>query len=247
MIFGGLEFPPIDKLLEWPGFFNKVALVYLVALAVPAIWFFVAKSQLDPVPRGSRNLAEVTVGFVEKQIILPTIGPEGIKYLPFLLSLFLYISISNLFEVIPVIQMPANARMAGPMFLALVVMGTWIVVGVRHNGPGYFKSVLFPPGVPKALYLLVTPIEFLSTFLIRPFSHMVRLFANMLAGHLLLVTFTVLCISLWTASLLVVIQAGSFPMLVLLTGFEIGVSFLQAFVFTILTGVYIGSALHPAH
>ena len=106
--------------------------------------------------------------------------------------------------------MPANARMAGPLVLALVAWGMFISVGVRHNGPGYFKEVLFPPGVPKAFYLLVTLIEFLST-LVRPFSHAVRLFANMLAGHILLITFGVLCISVWSASALVLIQIGTFP------------------------------------
>ena len=79
--------------------------------------------------------------------------------------------------------------MADPLVLALIVWVTFIAVGIKHNGLGYFKEVLFPPGVPKALYILVTPIEFLSTFLVRPFSHAVRLFANMLAGHILLVTF----------------------------------------------------------
>jgi F-type H+-transporting ATPase subunit a len=243
----GLEFPPIDELVVWPGFFNKIALIYLIAFLVPVLLFLSAKSQTGLVPRGTRTIAEVTVGFVEKQIILPTIGPEGIAYLPLLLSLFVFIAISNLFEVIPFFHMPANARMGGPLVLAVIVWATWIFIGVKHNGAGYIKSVLFPPGVPKALYFLVTPIEFLSTFLIRPFSHAVRLFANMLAGHILLVTFSVLCISLWAANALAIILVPTFPMLVLLTGFEIGVAFLQAFVFTILTGVYIGGALHPAH
>ena len=117
----------------------------------------------------------------------------------------------------------------------------FISVGVRHNGPGYFKEVLFPPGVPKALYLLVTLIEFLSTFLVRPFSHAVRLFANMLAGHILLITFGVLCISVWSASALVLIQIGTFPGLVAFTAFEVGVAD-PAFVFTILAAVYIGGA-----
>jgi F-type H+-transporting ATPase subunit a len=178
---------------------------------------------------------------------MPTIGPDGIRYLPFLLSRFVFIAISNLFEVVPFFHMPANARMGGPLVFALIVWATWIFIGIKHNGPGYLKSVLFPPGVPKALYFLVTPIEFLSNFLIRPFSHAVRLFANMLAGHILLVTFSVLCISLWVAKGLFIIQLASFPMLVLLTAFEIGVSLLQAFVFTILAGVYIGGALHPHH
>ena len=101
--------------------------------------------------------------------------------------------------------------------------------------------------MPKALYLLVTPIEFLSTFLIRPFSLAVRLFANMLAGHILLVTFSVLCITLWSASFLAGVLVLSFPMLVAFTGFEFMVAFLQAFIFSLLTAVYIGGALHPSH
>jgi F-type H+-transporting ATPase subunit a len=243
----GLEFPPIDNLVVWPGFFNKIALIYLLSALIPILLFAVAVRQTDLVPRGVRQVAEGTITFIERGVIMPTIGPDGLVYLPFLLTLFCFIAISNLFEVIPFFQMPGNARMAGPLVLALIVWVTWIFIGFKNHGMSFLKGVLFPPGVPKALYILVTPIEFLSTFIIRPFSHAVRLFANMLAGHILLVTFSVLCIALWVASGLIIIQAASFPMLVLLTAFEIGVSFLQAFVFTILTGVYIGGSLHPAH
>ena len=137
--------------------------------------------------------------------------------------------------------------MAIPLFLSLLVWVIFIGVGFKHQGIGYLKNSLFPPGVPAALYLLVTPIEFISTFLVRPFSLTVRLFANMLAGHILLITFGVLCISVWSASALVLIQIGTFPGLVAFTAFEVGVSLIQAFVFTILAAVYIGGALHPAH
>lgn len=243
----GLEFPTVDNLVVWPGTFNKIGLIYAIAAAVPILWFFVANRQKGLVPTGARNTAESTIDFIEKQIVMPTIGPSGMGYVPFLLSLFLFIAIANLFEVVPFFHMPGNARMAGPLVLALIVYFTWIFIGVKNHGLGYFKILLFPPGVPKALYILVTPIEFLSNFIIRPFSHAVRLFANMLAGHILLVTFSVLCISLWVAGPLIVVNALTFPMLVALTAFEIGVAFLQAFVFTILTGVYIGGALHPAH
>jgi len=112
---------------------------------------------------------------------------------------------------------------------------------------GYLKSSLFPPGVPKALYILVTPIELISTFLVRPFSLAVRLFANMLAGHLILVTFVALTAGLWALSVTVILAPFSFALLVAMTGFEILVSFLQAFIFTILTAVYIDSSMHPAH
>jgi F-type H+-transporting ATPase subunit a len=101
--------------------------------------------------------------------------------------------------------------------------------------------------VPTFLLPLVALIEFISTIFVRPFSLAVRLFANMLAGHLLLVTFAVLSAALFTKSILAVILPLPFLMLVLLTGFEILVAVLQAFIFTILTAVYIGGALHPEH
>ena len=93
----------------------------------------------------------------------------------------------------------------------------------------------------------MTPIEFISTFIVRPFSLAVRLFANMLAGHLLLVTFAVLCAALWSKTAFVRSWPFSFPMLIGLTAFEILVAVLQAFIFTILTAVYIGGAMHPEH
>ncbi len=199
-------------------------------------------------PKGAQNLAESSVGFIQEGVIMQAIGPDGLRYLPYLASLFFFILIGNLFEIIPFFHMPANARMANPLILALITWVFFIAVGVKHQGPlKYLKSSLFPPGVPWPLYFLVVPIEFLSTFIIRPFSLAVRLFANMLAGHILLVTFSVLCIALFTASLLVIVLPFSFFMLVALTGFELMVAFLQAYIFTILAAVYIGGALHPDH
>ena len=252
---GGVKFPPVENLVIWPAAFgdgewyafNKIGLISLIAMIVPVLFFLFAGRKASVVPGKLQNAAEVAIDFVEKQVILPAIGKEGMRYLPMLTAMVFFIWIGNLFEVIPTSHMPANARMANPLMLALVAWAMFIGVGVKHNGLGYFKSALFPPGVPKALYLLVTPIELLSTFIIRPFSLAVRLFANMLAGHILLVTFGVLCITLWQASALAAVLFLSFPMLVAFTGFEFMVAFLQAFIFALLTAVYIGGALHPEH
>jgi F-type H+-transporting ATPase subunit a len=253
---GGVEFPPINLIVKWPAAvgdgqwyaFNKIALISMVAMIVPVILFFVAGRKAQLVPRGLQNLMETSIDFVEKQVILPAIGPDGMRYLPMLISMFFFIWIGNLFEIFPTAHMPANARMANPLLLALTAWVMFIGVGLKHHKLGYLKEALFPPGVPKALYLLVTPIEFLSTFLIRPFSLAVRLFANMLAGHILLVTFSVLTITLFGAAIfLKVVGLLSFGMLVAFTGFEFMVAFLQAFIFSLLTAVYIGGALHPAH
>ena len=181
---------------------------------------------------------------------MQTIGPDGKKFMPFLTTMFFFILFSNITEVIPFLQFPANSRMAIPVTLALVVWVIYNFVGVRSQGFfGYIKNSLFPPGVPKALYIIVTPIELVSTFVVRPFSLAIRLWANMVAGHLLLVTFAILSATMWASGGLGYGGALflSFPMLILMTGFEILVSVLQAFIFTILTAVYIGGSMHPEH
>ena len=181
-----------------------------------------------------------------ESVVMQTIGPEGRKFMPFLTTMFFFILFSNIFEVIPGIQFPANSRMAFPITLAIVVWVIYNVVGIRAQGlGGYLRNSLFPPGVPVALYIIVTPIELVSTFVVRPFSLAIRLWANMVAGHLLLVTFGVLTQVLWDSTYIGAV--APFAMLVLMTGFEILVSVLQAFIFTILTAVYIGGSMHPAH
>jgi F-type H+-transporting ATPase subunit a len=249
-----LEFPPINEILRWrevaPSL-NKVGLI-AVAAALIAIVVFILATRQDhrKAPTGVRNFAETTVEFVENGIVMQTMGRDGLGWTPFLLSLFVFIYLCNAPGVIPILQMPATALMAIPAFLSILVWVIYNGVGIKHQGfGGYFKSVLFPPGVPKALYALVTPIEFISTIIVRPFSLMVRLFANMLAGHILLVTFALLSEALFQARDKILVPFGVLPMfmLIFLTGFEVLVAFLQAYIFTILTAVYIGGAVHPEH
>ena len=252
----GFNFPPINTILRWkdvvPGI-NKVVLIGIAAALIGTLVFLLALRQDGrKAPRGVRNLAEITVEFVERNIIMETMGRSGLGWTPFLLSMFVFIFICNIPGIIPFIQMPATARMGLPAFLALMVWVVFNATGIKHQGLfGYFKNVLFPPGVPKALYILVTPIELISTLVVRPFSLAVRLFANMLAGHLLLVIFSLLTASLIQAQtnqfLLVPVGVLPFALLMFLTAFEILVAFLQAYIFTVLTAVYIGGATHPEH
>ena len=254
-VLGALNFPPIGELVDWKKFgplgFNKTTLIYLLATLIPLALFFAAARKRALVPTGVQNLVESIVDFIVDGIVLQTIGPDGMGFMPFLICLFTFIFFCNVFEIIPFIQFPATARMASPLFLAVIVWITFMYMGVKKQGfRGYMRSTLFPPGVPKALYLLVTPIEFLSTFLVRPFSLAVRLFANMLAGHLLLVTFALLTDALLFHNTITILK----PLFVLpagmgiaIMGFELLVAVLQAFIFTILTAVYIGGAMHPEH
>jgi F-type H+-transporting ATPase subunit a len=252
----GIDFPPISHLTRWPDILfedtpyavNKTVLIYIAAVVLTMAFFFAAGRRAQLVPRGVQNMAESSLDFVREGIILQTIGPEGMRYLPFLTTMFFFIFFANLFEVVPFIQFPGNASFAVPLILAGIVWFIFNIVGIMKQGAlGYLKSSLLPPGVPKALYILVTPIEAVSIFIVRPFSLAIRLFANMLAGHLILATFAILCASLFSLTLLVAILPFSFGLLIALTAFEILVAGLQAFIFTILTGVYVGLSMHPEH
>ena len=147
------EFPPINELLRWrdvvPGL-NKVGLI-AIASALIGTLIFLSAARKDPkvAPKGTRNLAEVIVEFIENNIIMQTMGRDGLGWTPFLLTLFLFVYLCNVPGIIPFIQMPATARMAIPMFLAVLVWVVFNAQGIRHQGPiGYFKNLMFPPGVP---------------------------------------------------------------------------------------------------
>ena len=246
----GLEFPPINEILRWQDIFpsfNKIALIAVAATLI-SITLFLLAARRDPLvaPTGARNLAEVTIDFIEESVVMQTLGKSGLKWTPFLLSLFMFIFLCNIPGVIPIIQMPATARIAIPLALSLLVWVIYIGTGLKHQGLGYFGHLLWPPGVPVALKPLVGLIEFISTIIVTPFSLTVRLMANMLAGHILLVTFGLLTHALFTAEtsqiFLVPMSILPFGMLIFLTAFEILVAFLQAYIFAILAAVYINNS-----
>ncbi len=250
-----LEFPPINEILRWrdlwdPAGLNKVGLIAVIAALSGIVVFLLAGNQDGmKAPKGVRNFAETVVEFIENQIVLPTMGKHGLGWTPFLLSLFVFVYICNVPGIIPFIQMPATARMAIPMFLSLVVWIVYVLVGLKHQGAGYIGHLLWPPGVPVALKPLVGVIEFVSTIIVRPFSLTVRLFANMLAGHILLFTFALLTKEVVQGDSIGLKPVGLLTMFMLLflTAFEVLVAFLQAYIFTILTAVYIGTSAHPEH
>ena len=250
-----LHFPPLTHITHWPDFalkntpfgMNKIFLIYMLA-ALFTILIFTLGNRKRMVPTGLQNVAELSIDFIEDGIVKETMDVDGKAYVPMLTALFFFIFFTNIFEIVPVFQMPASARIALPLFLALFVYLVWIGAGMKSHGPlGFFKHMLIPPGVPAGLLPIIIPIEIVSNFLVRPFSHMVRLFANLLAGHILLVTFTVLSASLWTGQWYAVFLPLPVFGVIFFVAFEILVSFLQAYVFTLLTGVYINSAASHEH
>lgn len=249
----GLDFPPISHVVEWPTIFgggalavNKVVLLLWISVALVFAVYFIGGRKRELVPSGAQNLAESTIEFIDDQIVMQTIGVEGLRFTPFLMTLFTFIFVCNIWEVIPGAQMPVTARIALPIFLALVVYVIYNVVGIVRQGPiSYLKSIMFIPGVPWPMYILLTPIELITRFITQPLSLAVRLFANLLAGHLLLISFAVITQALFDATVI----GASLPLalLVFLLGFEVLVSVLQAYIFTILAAVYIDAAMHPQH
>ena len=251
--------PNINELFDWKGIFgehtllefNKTALMAFVSTLVCIGIFLIGSRRRALVPTGIQNVAEMGYDLIEENVSLAAIGEDGRGWTPYFTCLFFWIFFLNIWSVVPGIQFPATARIAIPLLLALISWAMFIIVGVIRQGPGYFWNAINPSGVPFALKFLVVPIEFFSKFLMRPFSLAVRLFANMTAGHLLLTIFAIM-----TNELLVVHDSGLFQIafaplpflgLVAFTGFELLVAVLQAYIFTILTAVYIAESMHPEH
>ena len=226
---------------------KAVILVALVATVVIAFFMSAFRSP-KLVPGKLQSLGEMAYTFVRDQIAREVIGKDGDKFVPFLTSLFFFVWISNLMGVIPGAQYPIMSSLAFPVSLTLIVYFTYMYLGFNHQGTKFITDAAFPPGVPKAMYILLTPLELLQLFVTRPVTQSIRLFANMFAGHLLITTFTVGAWYLLSPSVIGILgSATSFGVTVVLTGFEMFIQGLQAFIFTLLAAVYIGGSIHGEH
>jgi F-type H+-transporting ATPase subunit a len=245
------------ELFNWKPIFHigsfpvtkPMVLSLLVAVIVIA-FFYAAFNKPKLVPTGAQNLGEVLYIYVRDEVARPMMGKEGDRWLRFLVPLFFFIWIGNLMSVVPIAQFPVNGRIAFPAALAILIYVMWIVIGFRSQGPALIKNMLVPPGLPVGLYFLVVPIEFFSNFIVRPFTHAVRLFANMFAGHVLVALF---CVVGWHFLYEQVTPLGApvgvlgVLLTIIMTAFELFIQALQAYVFTLLAASYIGGALHPEH
>jgi F-type H+-transporting ATPase subunit a len=251
--------PNVNELFEWKGILfpntayelNKVGIMALVSTVICIALFWYGGTRRKLVPVGMQNVAEAGYLAIEDNISLAAMGEEGKKWTPFFATLFFWIFFINIWSVVPFIQFPATSRLAIPLFLALVSWMTFIVTGFVKQGPRYFFSNINPSGVPLPLKFLVIPIEFFSKYLLRPLTLAVRLFANMTAGHVLLTIFAIM-----TNELLIKHNSGIYQIvfaplpfagLVAFTAFELLVAVLQAYIFTILTAVYVNESVHPEH
>jgi len=233
-------------------FTRTVFLIFAAMLVVLGILYFGLRRQ-QLVPSKFELVMESLIGFVRDDIAKGVIGPEhGTKYLPYLLSLFFFLLVGNLFEITPLVNFPITSRMALPAFLAIVTWVIFLIVGFAKNGfKHYFIDMIWPKSVPIALRWLVGIIDVVSIFILRPITLAVRLFANMVAGHLML---TLLLVSgvIFVASIGDIGAKAGIGVVWFVFGlaifvFELVVAILQAYIFTLLSAVYIQTSLEPAH
>ncbi len=235
---GGLEFH-----------ISKITILLILCVILILSFFIYAFRKPKLVPRGAQNVGEMGYLFIRDGIAREAMGKEGDKYVPFLFSFFFLVWLCNFMGIVPFAQIPVTSIFAIPVAFALIVYVTWVPIGIYKQGfYGFFKNMMFPPGVPKLMYVLLAPLEFMSNIIVRPATHAIRLFANMFAGHLLIASFSVAAFYLLSASVVGIIgSAASFVVAIALTAFEVLIQALQAYIFTLLAAVYIGGALHADH
>jgi F-type H+-transporting ATPase subunit a len=229
---------------------TKFTLLVWLAVAFLIVFFLYAYRSPRLVPTRMQWLAESMYGFGRNTVARDVIGAEGLRFAPYLTSLFLFVLVTNVFGILPFIQISPNSHIAYPIVLAVFSYVLFLYQGVRKHGfLGYLKHSLVIPGVPWPMLILVTPLEFLSTFVLRPFTLALRLFANMFAGHVILLVFTLGGFLLASSSSLFIkpISLVSWLMAIALTFFELLIAVLQAYVFALLTASYVEGALAEEH
>lgn len=254
MAAGGAVIDPIHQFvvnkitsIDVGGFdlsFSNASLFMVIALGVITLIMVWGTSARAVVPGRLQSVAEMLYEFVE-DMVQGTMGKSGRKFLPLVFSLFMFVLVCNLVGLIPG-SFTVTSHIVVTFALAALVILTVLIYGIAKHGTHFF-GLFAPSGVPKPLLLLLTPIEVIS-FVSRPVSLSMRLFANMLAGHIALKVFA--------GFILMMTAAGGFAvalaplplfMIVALTALEFLVAALQAFVFAVLTCIYLNDALHPGH
>jgi F-type H+-transporting ATPase subunit a len=229
---------------------NRVILVRLIAIAILLLLFWIALRRPKLVPTKLQSIVEMGVSFVRDGIVYDKLGERiGKKYLPYILAVFFGVLFMNLTGVTPFLNISGNALLGMPLTFAVCTYIAFIYAGIREAGAGtFFKNALFPSGVPWPLYILLTPIELVNTFIVRPVSLALRLMLNLMVGHLLLVlcfsatAFFVGMLNAWTAMGALTLFGGFFMTIV-----ELLVAVLQAYVFALLTTSYIQLSVAKEH
>jgi len=215
---------------------KNVASMLLSAVILILIFTSIGKSyqrNKGKAPKGFQSAMEVIILFIRDDVVKPNVGPKYEKYLPYLLTLFFFILVNNILGLLP-----GSANLTGNIAVTMTLaILTFIVVHLNANG-NYYKHLVRPTGVPIPLLLIMIPVEIVGVFM-KPFSLMVRLFANMTAGHIILLSLFGLIFIFQSFAIAPVISLFA----LFLNFIEIMVAFIQAFIFTLLSSMYIGSAI----
>ncbi|NDV99139.1 F0F1 ATP synthase subunit A [Salipiger sp. PrR002] len=242
---GGLVFHPMDQFMVKPlfgagdvGMFtitNVTLWMFLCILAIIGV-MVLGTSRRAIIPSRSQSVAELAYGFIHKMIEDVT-GKEGLKYFPYIMTLFMFIVFSNFLGLIPM-SFTTTSHIAVTWVLALAVFLGVTILGFVKNGV-HFLGLFWVSSAPLALRPILAVIEVISYF-VRPVSHSIRLAGNVMAGHAVMKVFA-------GFAALAVVSPVSIVAITAIYGLEVLVAFIQAYVFTILTCVYLKDALHPAH
>ncbi len=246
-------FPPVLFFEGTPFEINRAMLIRFLVVAVLILIFWLATRRMSIVPSRGQAAFEAVFGFFRNNIVYETLGEKlGRRYEPILMTFFFLILGMNLTGIIPGLQLAGTSLIGLPIVLAIVSWVMFMYAGMKEKGIKFWKDSLFLPGVPWPLYFLLTPLEFFSTFVLRPITLTLRLTMNMIAGHMLLV----LCFSATHFFFFTVLAEGNFLGLLGVGTFAFGIAFtllelfvaaLQAYVFTILSAIYIQLAVAEEH
>jgi F-type H+-transporting ATPase subunit a len=253
---GGFHGPSINEFFPptlfsiWGFEVNRIMVIRFIALVALILVFWLGTRNMKLVPGRFQSVVEMGLDVVRVNIAEDLLGKkDGQRFLPLLTTIFFMVLFMNLTGIIPFLNIAGTSVIGVPLVLAVVAYIAFIYAGVRKNPKSFFKNALFPPGVPWPFYIIVTPIEFFSTFVLRPITLTLRLLMNMIVGHLLLVLF-------FSGTAFFIFTAGGgwgllgFGTMAFgfaFTLFEILVAVLQAYVFALLTAVYIQLAVAEEH
>ncbi|MFI0463777.1 F0F1 ATP synthase subunit A [Saccharopolyspora sp. 5N102] len=254
MADGGTFQPPNAESFVLPPIFGEVTkpmvLVVLSAIMVGS-YFLLATRNLKLVPGRAQFVAESVYDLTRNKIAREQIGAEDFRpFVPLIFTLFTFVLVNNIFGIIPIVQFPTMSHIGFPIALFLVVYAVMHGVGIkRHGFAGYFKHVMFPPGVPKPIYVLLSPIEFAQKFVLQPVFLAIRVFAAMFAGHLILLVFILggQYLLLEAGAWLKPVSLVAFAFAIALTFVEALIQVLQAYIFAVLTANFIAAALSEGH
>jgi len=233
--------------LDW---LNKPMLQLIIAIILVAVFWIIAAHKVKVRPTKGTFLLEFAYDFVRNGIARELMGQGYQPFVPLLLGMFSVILVSNLFGEFFLLMLPTFSNIGYSWGMTIFVFIMYVGIGFKAHGPGYLKQALLPPGLPAYMVPIVVPLEFISTFITRPLTLGIRLFANMFGGHIVVIVFVVGGSYLLTyAHNLVYNVAGVFSVVfsMVMMALEVFIAFMQAYIFTILTTQYISTAMHEAH